>query len=323
LTDRISLGKRLLRARYWLYALAVVALLVFRLIPSLRSRAAGPLSLRASASTGLTISGLDTAPELIPKLVSFYQALYPKLRLETRPGGTIRAVEDLLNRRADVAFLSRPLAAAEDSVVRAVHDSLLIFPVALSGTLVLANRAAAIDSLSVGALRRVLAGGRPDRFGLAGSGPVRVFVPDPALGLWGAVTEQLGIPDVAAANVGWVADDRAVARAVAGDAGALGLVSSLALDSTGAPGCRAVRVTAEPGTAAATPSGDAISGGDYPLYHRLYVACHARDGAAAFGFVSYMYGEQGQALVRQVGFLPAREIAREIQLAQRPVGMAR
>jgi phosphate transport system substrate-binding protein len=323
LTNGVSLGKRLLRARYWLYALAVIALLVFRLVPGLRSRVPGSMSLRAPKQNALTVAGLDTAPELIPRLVGFYQTLYPKLRLETRPGGTVRAVEDLLNRRADVAFLSRPLSAPEDSVVRAVRDSLIIFPVALSGTLVLANRAARIDSLSVGALRAVLAGGRPAELGLPGSGPVRVFVPDPDLGLWGALTDQLGISDVAAGNVGWVADDRAVVQTVAGEAGALGLVSSLALDSTGAPGCRTVRVTAEPGTAAATPSGDAITGGDYPLYHRLYVACHARGSAAAFGFVSYMYGEQGQALVRQVGFLPAREIAREIQLAQRPVGMSR
>jgi phosphate transport system substrate-binding protein len=322
LAERASVARRLLRARYWLYALAVVALLVFRLIPSLRSRAPGHLP-ATGAEKSLTVAGLDTAPDLIPRLTGFYQSLYPKLRIETRPGGTIRAVEDLLNKRADVAFLNRPLSAAEDSVVRAVRDSLLIFPVALSGTLVLASEAAPIESLSVAALRRVMAGGRPSGLGLPGSGPVRVFVPDPAQGLWGALVGQLGISDTAAANVTWVTDDRAVVGAVAGDNGAIGLVSSLALDSTGAPGCRRVRVTAELGESAASPSGDAVTGGDYPLYHRLFVACHARGGATAFGFVSYMYGEQGQALVRQSGFLPAREIAREIQLAQRPAGMSR
>jgi phosphate transport system substrate-binding protein len=322
LAERASVARRLLRARYWLYALAVLALLVFRLVPSLRSRAPGHLPVTAAESR-LTVAGLDTAPELIARLTGFYQTLYPKLRIETRPGGTISAVEDLLNRRADVAFLNRTLSAAEDSVVHAVRDSLLIFPVALAGTLVLASEAAPIESLSVGALRRVLAGGRPSGLGLPGSGSVRVFVPDPAQGLWGALVRQLGMSDTAAANVTWVPDDRAVARAVAGDNGAIGLVSSLALDSTEAPGCRRVRLTAELGEAAAGPSGDAVASGGYPLYHRLYVACHARDGAAASGFVSYMYGEQGQALVRQTGFLPAREIAREIQLAQRPVGMSR
>jgi hypothetical protein len=36
-----------------------------------------------------------------------------------------------------------------------------------------------------------------------------------------------------------------------------------------------------------------------------------------------MEGQHGQVFVRKEGFLPAREVAREIQLANRPVGMSR
>jgi len=321
LSDQTSTGRRLLRARYLVYALVVLALLVFRTIPSLRSRLGGGKA--ASGKPELVVSGLDAAPKLIPSLVAYYQSLYPRLRMEVRHGGTIRAAEDLLNRRADVAFMSRPLSAAEDSLVRAHGDSLMIFPVALSGTLVLRSGTPGVDSLSVGALRSVLRGRLPAGLAPVAGGVPRVFVPDAALGLWGSVAEQLGLGDTVGANITWVEDERAVARAVTEHPGAIGLVSALTLTPGDAANWRTVRLTAGPGRRAAAPTQDRIAGGQYPLYHRLYAACRAGAGVEAIAFISFASGAQGQMLVRQEGYLPAQEIAREIQLAQRPVGMPR
>ena len=322
MSERTSTARRLLRARYWIYALAVLVLLFFRTIPSLRSSIGAPKH-ASSAKHGLVVSGLDTAPDLIPRLVAYYGSLHPKLRLDVRPGGTVRAAEDLINRRADVAFLSRPLLAAEDSVVRALGDSLVIYPVAVSGTLVLAATSSPeIESVSLDALRAVLRGRGTAELAVFGGVP-RVFVPDPALGLWGAVAEQLGLADTVGANILWVADDRAVVQAVAQDPGALGLVSALALGRQPLDGCRTIRVGEGAGGVATDPTQDRIAGGRYPLYHRLYVGCRAKAGAEAEGFLSYASGAVGQMVVRREGFLPAEEIAREIQLAERPVGMSR
>lgn len=322
MSERTSTARRLLRARYWIYALAVLVLLFFRTIPSLRSMLGAPKR-ASSAEHELMVSGLDTAPDLIPRLVAYYGSLYPKLRMDVRAGGTVRAAEDLINHRADVAFLSRPLLAAEDSVVRALGDSLMIFPVAVSGILVLAAASSPPgDSVSLGGLRVVLRGrGTPE---LAAFGGVpRVFVPDPALGLWGAVAEQLGLADTVGANLLWVEDDRAVVQAVAQDPRALGLVSALALGRQPMDGCRTIRVTEEAGDAATSPTQDRIAAGQYPLYHRLYAGCRVGAGVEAAAFVSFASGAAGQMLVRREGFLPAEEIAREIQLAERPVGMSR
>lgn len=317
-----TIARRLLRARYLIYALVVLLLLVFRTIPSLRSTM-GAARQGASAEHDLVVSGLGTAPDLIPQLVAYYGSLYPKLRLDVRAGGTVRAAEDLINQRADVAFLSRPLLAAEDSVVRELGDSLVIFPVAVSGTLVLAaSSSPAAESVSLSALRAVLRGRRATELDALGGVP-RVFVPDPALGLWGAVAEQLGLADTVGANILWVEDDRAVVRAVAQDPLALGLASALALGNAPSEGCRTLRVTEDAGAVGTDPTQDRIAAGQYPLYHRLYAGCRVGAGAEAVAFVSFASGAAGQMVVRREGFLPAQEIAREIQLAQRPVGMSR
>jgi len=317
--ERTPWGKRLLRARFWIYALVVIVLLVFRVVPSLRSV---PGARKAPfGEKELRISGLDNAPLLIPRLVAFYHQQYSDLRMETMPGGTIRAVEDLLNGRADVAFVSRPLTAPEDSVVRSVGDSLLLFPVALSGTLVLTARSTNLDELSVGGLRKVLLGQRPAEWPGTESAPV--YAPSPSSGFWGAVASQLGLADTVGANVEWTESDREAARMAESHPGSIALISSLAFDPSTEPGLRPVQVAADPGTAAATPTPDAIAGGTYPLYHYLYASCRNRPRALAAGFVSFLHGEKGQMLVRREGFLPAREIAREIELGQMPAGMPR
>jgi ABC-type phosphate transport system substrate-binding protein len=315
---------RWLRLRYALYAAVVLALLLFRTIPSLRSHGPASRGLPAAAKGELVLAGFDNAPELITRVVAYYQSLYPKTVLRTIPGGTVQAIEDILNHRADVAFLSRPLLAVEDSVVRAAGDSLQVFAVAVAGTLVLAGSGTTFDSLSVGALRQLLRGRQPAARELQTSGLLRVYVPDPRTGLWDAITRQLEIPaDTAGANVAWVADDRAVAQALAADPAAIGIASSLALGEADVKTCRTIRITGDRETAASDPTLDQIAGGAYPLYHELYASCRERPGADAAAFTSFLNGEMGQTLIRREGFLPAREIAREIQLAQRPVGMPR
>jgi ABC-type phosphate transport system substrate-binding protein len=322
-SERSAQLARLLRGRYVLYVLVVLALLVFRVIPTLRSRLAPVRPGSAGGRDELVVCGLDTAPELIARIAAFYRGLYPEAGLATRPGGTVTALEDLLNRRADVAFISRPPSALEDSVIRSAGDSLLLFPVALGGTLVLAPEASGLESLSVAGLKELLSGRRPAELPRGAPAPQRVYVPDPGLGLWGAVARQLGLPEIAPATVLWLQTEPEVAAAVAADPASIGLASSLVVDPEAVPGCRLVRLTGARPELAADPTSDGIAGGEYPLYHHLYAACRVGAGARAAGFASFVHGEAGQTLIRREGFLPAREIAREIQLAQRPVGMRR
>jgi ABC-type phosphate transport system substrate-binding protein len=323
LSERRLLGARLLRGRFWLYGVIVLVLLLFRVIPSLRPRTGilGPGFV--SPSSSLVIAGIDNAPDLAPRLVAEYHRLYPKIGLRTKPGGTNRALEDLVNKKADVAFLSRPLTLKEHRIVRALGDSVLAFPVATAGILVLVARDSPVESVSVGDLRDLITGKRAARTGSDGAAVVRLYAPDPDLGLWPALLGQLSLPDSVPANVVWLASEREVAEAVVRDPSGLGLASTLTSPPADSAAWRTVRLVGKPGTAAVDPSLADIAAGDYPLYHYLYVACLQRGGALASGFVTLMQGEHGQVFIRRERFLPAREVAREIQLANRPVGMPR
>jgi ABC-type phosphate transport system substrate-binding protein len=312
-----GLRARILRARFWVYGLIVVALVLFRVLPGLRSRITLQAHPVPSANT-LRLSGLDLAPELIPKIAETYRGLYPEIKFSVLRGGTRQALEDLFNGRADVAFTSRPMTHEEEVIVHSIGDTALSFPVALGGIAVLASKRIPFDSLRVMDLKEILEGHAPRDLRLEGGAP-HLYAPDPNLGLWTALSSQLGLPDSAGAKVTWLASDDEVVQAVAADVDGIGFASTLALpQDLDRMGVRNLSVYRDSSGLAAMPDEGSVAAGEYPLYHYLYVSCRPDGGPAASGFVSFLYSGRGQRLVEREGFLPAREVPREIQLSRKP-----
>ncbi len=305
------------RARVILYLVVIAALLVIRGGLDL-NRVKERLGMPEPALKTLSIAGADLAPELTARLVAAYRRDYPQTRVEITGGGTARALEALVNRRAEVAFLSRPPTAAEQDIFRnADGDTARWVPVALGAILVLAGPRSPVDSVSVAELRR-LAGGTPVP-------PVdRLYVPDPNRGLWAAFRERLGLApgDTARpADVAWLADDRAVAEAVRRDPGALGVAGALALTpSLDSLQVRAVPVRADSARAASLPGDEAVAYGRYPLYHRLYAAVRTDGGLAGRMFVTYLTSPRGQRRMEREGYLPSERTLREVVLTREPIG---
>jgi phosphate transport system substrate-binding protein len=308
---------RRLPARIWIYLSIVVALLAFRVVPGLVSRWRASEELLKAPKT-LTLAGLDLAPTLIPRIVDSYRILYPQIEFQILPGGTRQALEDLFNLRADVAFTSRPMTIDEQKIVRAIGDTALSFPIALGGIAVLGATGMPPDSLPIEQLRRILRGDRPNDRQVPE--PDHLYAADPNLGLWTALTTQLGLPDSTGAAISWLASDFDVIQAVGNDRGSLGFVSTLALPADlDRRGVRPIGLRGEQTWGAATLTEGNVAGGAYPLFHYLYVSCRPEGGPLASGFVSFLNSGKGQRLVEREGFLPARAMPREIELVQRPI----
>ena len=93
------------RYRVVIYALVVVGLLLYRNQINW-SRLTAAFKGDGPAEKSLVLAGRDLAPGLVDVLVEHYRRDYPDLDIRTQGGGTNQALEDLVNRRADVAFLS-------------------------------------------------------------------------------------------------------------------------------------------------------------------------------------------------------------------------
>ena len=120
---------------------AAVVAVVFLIRGQSAQRGVGfRLSTESDTVKTITLVGLELAPELVPALVRI-PAEFPGLHVHAQDGGTARALEALANRRAAVGLMYRPPTRDEQAIVMsAVNDSVLYFPVALGGIVVLATR---------------------------------------------------------------------------------------------------------------------------------------------------------------------------------------
>lgn len=270
--------------------------------------------------TTIRLIGRELAPDLVPRLVSNYQRDYPKLHVVVEEGATVRALEALANRKAEVGLLYRPPTRVEQTIIdSAVDDSVLYFPIALGGIAILANSNSAIDSLSLDELRRFV---RDD----ARVGFERLYAPDPNQGLWDAFRDGLGVSEEASqlSRVTFLQDEAAVIQAVAADPDGVGIGSTLSLpDSVIKQGVRLVKIRPEKGPVSVEPGYEQVGYGEYPLYHYLYAACLANGSVRAAMFVTHLTSDRGQRQVERAGVLPARQTLRPIVLTRQPVGSSR
>jgi ABC-type phosphate transport system substrate-binding protein len=275
------------------------------------------LSNESDTVTTITLVGRELAPVMVPRLVSNYQREYPRLHVNVEDGGTVRALEALANRKAAVGLLYRPPTRAEQAIIRsAVNDSVLYFPVALGGIVVLVNPVSAVDSLTLGDLRGFLGDEDDARFD-------HFYAPDPNQGLWDAFRSGLGFSESeeTSPRVTFLKDESAVVQAVAADPRGLGVGSTLSLpDSLADRGVRVVKISRDAGSAAVEPRYERIGYGEYPLFHYLYVACLANGSVRAAMFVTQLTSDRGQRQIERAGVLPARQTARPIILTRHPVG---
>jgi ABC-type phosphate transport system substrate-binding protein len=295
----------------------LLAIILFRFVPGFRNRLP---SLGAPVRSGseLIVSGLDLAPVLIPRISAEYRRQYPSVDLRILGGGMRQALEDLVNDRAELAFLNRLPSPEEKKIIASVVDSVETYPIALGGIAVLSARAGGADSVTTAALRSWLKG----RTVPEAKRPERFYLPDPNLGLWTVLAGQLGVTEEDTSQVVWLADEISVVQAVAAEPASIGFGSTLSLpiDALDRAGVRLVRVRGDTLPEAALPGPGEIASGDYPLYHYLYVAFLPGVDKVGAAFVTYLYSPRGQRFVEREGFLPARQVARTVQLVRKAIG---
>lgn len=302
---------QVIKRRFFIYVLFVGGLVIWKFWPTLT-----PVIRKVPGigveNGGIVISGTDNAPDLIMQSVVQFQSDYPKVDVRLEGGGTVQALEDLLNKRAAVAALSRPPTSREQEIAVQRSDSLIYFPIALGGIAILAPRTSALDALSLADLRALLAGAPSEA--LQSRGIVRLYGPEPNSGLWEALIERLGVKGVPPRYIP-LATGALVLEAVRQDPASIGFASDLTYELPADDQTLVELKIGEVASSALPPTKAHIVDGGYPLYHHLYLCTTSGGNVLAGGFVTYYMQPTGQRWVAKRGFLPARLPAREIRLS--------
>jgi len=265
-----------------------------------------------AADSTLTLAGADAAPLLVDTMVRRYTDDYPSLSIARMPGTTAQALEDLLRRRADVAFLSRPPSAADQQAFRkATGDTAVWYPVALGALLVVGapdfgDTAVTLDEL------RARAFSAPQR-------GRRLYAVDRNAGAWDALVERLGgAPDAGnPPGAYFLANEDSVLAYALNDRGALGVVSAFPLRRPlSAWRARALAVRDAPDSAAVRADNVTLATGAYPLWGYVYVACLRTGPLQGSTFVTYLTSPRGQRQIEATPYLPARKVLREVVITR-------
>ena len=320
--------KSWLRYRVIIYTVVAVGVFMYRNHIDW-NRLTAPFQDRQQGEPTLILAGRDLAPGLVDILVDHYRRDYPGLDIRTLPGGTNQALEDLLNRRADVAFLTRPPTPAEQDLFRQVDaDTAIVEPVGIGGILVLAGADVFFNDppgMTVEHLGGLMAGdmqGYCDRF----------YAADPNLGHWAAAARLVGrAPDpVDETAVVYLADDREVARAVANDPRGMGMVASFDLPASpvrilpawedSAAGPRIVLMAGLPDGEETDPTYGNVASGAYPLFVSLFAACRTNGGIQGGKFLTHLATGRGQRQIERAGCIPAKQVLRQVYLTTKALG---
>ncbi len=300
------------RRRAFLYIIFIAAIAVWKLWPTMATTMKKLDGVGKASNGQIILSGADNAPGLVIETIAQFKTEYPKIDMSMTGGGTITALEDLLNGRADVAVLSRAPTAREEEIALGHGDSLLVFPVALGGISILAHRTGGPATLSIDQLKQLIERGLGDAT-IAGR-TFRVYGPDPNGGLWHALLARLDVETALQPVYTPVLDGEAVLAAVRNDPASIGFASDLTFElGENDPDVTEVALVIDAGTSLAPTKSNIVSG-TYPLFHYVYMCTTARRGPLAAGFVTYYSQSTGQKWVARRGFMPARLPVREIHL---------
>ena len=269
-----------------------------------------------AADSTLTVGGADNAPLLIDTMIRRYSDDYPRLTVARMPGTTAQALEDLLHRRADAAFLSRPPTRADQAAFRkASGDTAVWYPVSLGALLVVGAPDFGDSAVTLDELRaRAFAPPQRGR---------RLYAVDRNAGTWDAFVERLGgAPAGAGETPGayFLANEDSVLAYALHDRGALGVVSVFPLRRPlSAWGTRALAVRDAPDSAAVRADNVTLATSAYPLWGYVYLACLRRGSTQGATFLTYVTGPRGQRQIEATPYLPAEKILREVVIT-RPEG---
>lgn len=267
----------------------------------------------------LTIAGIEQAPGLLGGLITAYRHDYPRVQVMREPGGTVQALELLVNRGCDVAFTLRPVSYSEQQIFRqATGDTAVVNRIALGGLLLIGAVGNTQQVLSRSEVRQLALVGSIDRID-------RLYAPDPNSGLWAAFLECLApeSPDSArGAGVIYLADEAAVIEAVRHDPRSIGLASSLSLpESLVSRGVQPLALAGDTsGNAPVAPTYETIGNAHYPLVHYLHAVSRPGGGLEGNMFVTHLTSSRGQRQIERAGYLPSRQALRSILLTTDPIG---
>jgi len=255
----------------------------------------------SETSGRISIVGVPEVRDLVQRETAAFGKVYSDARFDVTTGTSREAVTELLEKRADLALLTRELEPEERSVMVKGGMELEGYRFARDAIAIVVNPANPIQHMGVDDVRRIYLGQLDDWAALGGpAGRIEPVVREPECDLMASFQQRVMGGEQPTAPSMHATSDSAVVALVRQHPGALGFVSMAWADR----GARALPLAVLTGLRDVKLDAERVYTGEYPLTR--YCTLYVRTGGPrlANGLVTFISSLDGQKIVHEAGLVP-------------------
>ena len=268
------------------------------------------LALATSAQADiLTVKGSDTLVVLAQKWAEAYMTKNPDTKIQVTGGGTGTGFAALQNKTTDLCNASRKIKPAEIATcIKAFGKRPTEYKVCLDGLSVYVSADNPVKELTVAQIADIFNGKTKNWKQVGGAdAPIIVYSRENSSGTYEFFKESVLQGKDFASSAQTMPGTAAVLQAVAKDKNGIGYGGA----AYGA-GAKHLKVKKDDASPAIEPTEENVIKGTYPIWRYLYVYVNpALDKGDTAKYLTWIRGDEGQKVVKDVGYFPLPKNLRE------------
>jgi len=259
--------------------------------------------LGVSAQAGaITVKGSDTLVVLAQKWAEVYMGKHPETKIQVTGGGTGTGFAALQNQTTDICNASRKIKAKEtENCIKAFGKRPTEYKVAMDGLSIYVNSDNALKELSLEDLEGIFTGKVKNWKDVGGpDAPITVYSRENSSGTYEFFKEHVLQGKDFASGAQTLQGTAQVLQAVAKDKYGIGYGGAAY-----GQGAKHLMVAKTKGGEAIEPNEENVLSGKYPISRYLFCYVNpALDKGEIAAYLKWIRGEEGQKLVKEVGYYP-------------------
>ncbi len=271
---------------------------------------AAALALATSAQAGsITVKGSDTLVVLAQKWAEGYMSKNPDTKIQVTGGGSGTGFAALQNKTTDLANASRKIKPTEiTTCIKAFGKRPTEYKVCLDGLSVYVSADNPVKELTVAQIADIFNGKTKNWKQVGGAdAPITVYSRENSSGTYEFFKENVLQGKDFASSAQTMPGTAAVLQAVAKDKLGIGYGGA----AYGA-GAKHLKVKKDDASPAIEPTEEIVVKGTYPIWRYLYVYVNpALDKGDIAKYLTWVRGDEGQKVVKDVGYFPLPKNLRE------------
>ncbi len=271
---------------------------------------AAALMLAGSAhAANITVKGSDTLVVLAQKWAETYMGKHADTKIQVTGGGTGTGFAALQNKSTDLCNASRKIKPAEQATcIKAFGKRPTEYKVCLDGLSVYVSADNPVKELSVAQIADIFNGKTKNWKQVGGpDAPITVYSRENSSGTYEFFKEHVLQGKDFASSAQTMPGTAAVLQAVAKDKTGIGYGGA----AYGA-GAKHLKVKKDDASPAIEPTEENVIKGVYPIWRYLYVYVNpALDKGDIQKYLTWIRGDEGQKVVKDVGYFPLPKNLRE------------